>query len=490
MNKTVKRALISVYDKEGIVEFAQFLAKNNVEIISTGKTYKVLREAGVKAIEISEYTKSPEIMGGRVKTLHPKIHGGILGVPGKHNFDDSPPIDLVVVNLYPFVEISQREGSTEDEVIEQIDIGGVTLIRAAAKNFHHVCVITNVSDYKSFVSVNTNVDYRRKMCIKAFSVVAEYDNAIQKWISGSADTFSLSAEKAKSFRYGENPHQTAHFFTNYLDRFPDQVQGKELSYNNIIDAEAACKLVLEFVEPTVAIIKHTNPCGVASDDDIVHAYTKALQCDTRSSFGGIVAVNQELNAKLATKIITMFTEVVIAPGIDDEARKVFEKKQNIRVLIFNKAKVMESLLNVKSVFGGFLVQDENNSLLSQEKVVTNTLPQNIEDLYFAWKVCKHVKSNAIVLCKDKSVLGIGAGQMSRVDSMNIAINKAQSCNLKGAVIASDAFFPFDDCVKLAAEVGINAIIQPGGSIRDQEVIDAANRNNIAMLFTGMRHFNH
>ena len=486
----IKRALISVYDKTGIVEIGKFLAKNAVEIISTGKTSKILRDAEVEVIEVSDYTGSPEIMGGRVKTLHHKIYGGILGIRGEHNFENTPQIDLVITNLYPFIQVAEKTSSSEEEIIEQIDIGGVTLIRAAAKNFRHVCIITDVADYKSFNNININLDYRRKLAIKAFATISRYDNAIYEWISkSSTDHFICGGERVRSFRYGENPHQIADFYSNQIEKFPKQIQGKELSYNNIIDSEAAYKLILEFDEPTVAIIKHTNPCGVASSNDVVEAYNKALNCDPTSSFGGIVAVNREINENLAKCIIKkVFTEVVIAPSITKKALYIFAEKPKIRVLTTQVKKYDK--LNVKNVFGGFLVQDDNISLINEERVVTDRKPVNIEDLYFAWKVCKHVKSNAIVICKNKTVLGIGAGQMSRVDSMKIAINKSKKVDLKCASLASDAFFPFDDCVKLASEVGIEGIIQPGGSINDREVIATANKNNISMVFTGMRHFRH
>ncbi|MBQ4874947.1 MAG: bifunctional phosphoribosylaminoimidazolecarboxamide formyltransferase/IMP cyclohydrolase [Rickettsiaceae bacterium H1] len=486
---TIKRALISVYNKDKIIEVAQFLAQNNVEIISTGKTHKILSEVGIKTIEVSNYTKSPKIMDGRVKTLHPKIHGGILGIREKHNFDDAPQIDLVITNLYPFTEFANNEDYSEEEIIEQIDIGGVTLIRAAAKNFQHVCVITDIADYKLLKSINIGPDDRRKLATKAFASVARYDNAIYEWISkSSGDQIFFGEEKIKSFRYGENPHQTASFYSNNIENFPKQLQGKELSYNNIIDSAAAYKLVFEFDEPTVAIIKHNNPCGVASDNNIEQAYKKAFDCDHTSSFGGIVATNREITQELANSIIKVFTEVVICPSIDQKAIDVFAQKPNIRVLI-NKNKICNRY-DVKTVFGGFIVQSENNSIINKDKTVTNKKPNNIKDLHFAWKVCKHVKSNAIVICKNNATVGIGAGQMSRIDSMKIAIDKSRKNDLKNAVIASDAFFPFDDCIKLAAKVGISAIIQPGGSVRDQEIIDAANKSGIAMIFTGMRHFRH
>ena len=489
-NITIKRALISVYDKSNVVEIAKFLANNDIEIISTGKTYSILSAAGIKAIEISDYTGFLEIMGGRVKTLHPKIYGGILGIRSQHNFDDTPAIDLVITNLYPFSEVAKQENSTEQEIIEQIDIGGVSLIRAAAKNFHDVCVITDIADYQYLHSIEVSLDYRKKLAVKAFELVAKYDVAIAQWFAPEPmNAMLIAAQKTRSFRYGENPHQQAAFYSNNIESFPKQVQGKELSYNNIIDADSAFNLILEFTEPTVAIIKHNNPCGVASAAEVLLAYKKAFGCDSVSSFGGIVACNREITQELATCIIETFTEVVIAPKVTEEAMKVFATKPNIRVLLQDLYK--QNQVDIKKAFGGILIQDEDIINMQEEKIVTKRSPtsQEQEDLYFAWKVCKHVKSNAIILAKNQQTIGIGAGQMSRVDSMKLAIEKSQS-NLQGAVLASDAFFPFDDNVKLAAEVGITAIIQPGGSIRDQEVIKTADQHNITMLFTSTRHFKH
>ncbi len=485
---TIKRALISVHNKDGVVEVAKFLDQNNVEILSTGKTYSALSAAGIKAIEVSDYTGSPEIMGGRVKTLHPKIHGGILGIRGEHDFEDTPPIDLVITNLYPFVEVARQESATKEEIIEQIDIGGVALIRAAAKNFKDVCVITDIADYQSLTSVEVSLDYRKKLAQKAFSVVAQYDIAIAQWFAPS-DKIIIAADKVRSFRYGENPHQEAAFYSNAPDLFPKQLQGKELSYNNIIDAESAFNLVLEFSDPAVAIIKHNNPCGVATDKDPGVAYKKALSCDPVSSFGGVVACNCEITKELAESIIEVFTEVIIAPSISEGAKEIFSDKPNLRLL--TKDLRVDREAQMRTSFGGFLVQDADQVNMNEEKVVTKKVPtsQQMEDLYFAWKVSKHVKSNAIVMAKDNQTIGIGAGQMSRVDSVKIAVEKSRH-DLKGAVLASDAFFPFDDNVKLAAEFGISAIVQPGGSIRDEEVINTADEKGIAMLFTGTRHFKH
>lgn len=490
---TIKRALISVYDKTGVVELAQFLVANGVDILSTGKTHAVLSDAGIKSMEVSEYTGCAEIMGGRVKTLHPKIHGGILGVRGKHDFGYAKPIDLVVSNLYPFSEAAQQKNASENEIIEQIDIGGVALIRAAAKNFRYVGVITNINDYQSFVEVNLSIEYRRMMAERAFELTCQYDMAIHQWFSSRdstlPDALLVNKKRSKIFRYGENPHQKAGFYSNDVNAFPEQVQGKELSYNNIIDAESAVNLVLEFVEPTVVIVKHTNPCGVASDENLLSAYKKALGCDPVSSFGGIVAVNREVDAELASCIIKVFTEVVIAPSITPEAKLIFAQKKNLRVLLTALTRSYD--FSVRNAFGGLLLQDEDQELMRIKKVVTKKAPASneLEDLEFAWRVCKHVKSNAIVIAKNKCAIGIGAGQMSRIDSMKIAIDKSQY-NLQKAVLASDAFFPFDDCVKLASTVGMTALIQPGGSIRDQEVIDAADNNNLSMVFTDMRHFKH
>lgn len=496
----VKRALISVYDKEGIVPFAKMLSDNNVEIIATGETHKLLLNSGIESIEISKYTGFDEILDGRVKTLNPHIHAGILAIPEKHNDEitkyNIKKIDLVVVNLYPF-ENTVSTSSNEEEIIENIDIGGVALIRAAAKNFTNTCVITNKDVYNDIINNTTDLEFRFKQAKNAFAVIAKYDIAISNWFEKSSSgtdlpsTICLNINKIQDFRYGENPHQKAAFYGKDNISF-SQLNGKELSYNNILDIDAAINLLNEFTEPTAVIIKHNNPCGVASDSNIKIAYGKALTVDTKSAFGGIVALNREIDENIATLLSNIFLEVIIVPKITSKALSLLSKKKNLRIIVMSDTLNKETY-DIRSAIGGIIAQTrdkytnsiENLHLVSQKQ--SDNKQKN--DLIFAMKVCKHVKSNAIVIAKNMTILGIGAGQMSRVDSVKNAINKSlTSCN--GAVLASDAFFPFSDSIELAKQAGISAIIQPGGSLRDSEIIEAVNTHNIAMYFTHTRHFKH
>lgn len=521
----ITRALLSVSDKSGIVEFAKALSQYGVEILSTGGTAKTLKDAGITVKDVSDHTGFPEIMNGRVKTLHPAIHGGILARRDDENHikamkdNDIGAIDLLVVNLYPFVETIQGDNDF-DTCIENIDIGGPAMIRAAAKNHEFVTVITEPQDYQAVLedlsAHEGHVTHllRRKLAANAFERTATYDAAIAGWMDQQINEthprrISFSGRLKQTLRYGENPHQEADLYLTSTDLRPgaaraEQLQGKELSYNNINDTDAAYELVAEFETPTVAIIKHANPCGVASGANLLEAYHNAFRCDPVSAFGGILAVNQTLDAETAEAMIKPFVEVVIAPDYEEDALKALAKKDKVRVL---KA---ESLPNptdtrrfVKPVAGGLLVQDADSGVITAEdlKVVTDREPteQELADLLFAFKVAKHVKSNAIVYAKDGATAGIGAGQMSRVDSARIAawkaLEAAKEAGLdeslaKGSVVASDAFFPFADGLISAAEAGVTAIIQPGGSIRDDEVIEAANERGLAMVFTGMRHFRH
>jgi phosphoribosylaminoimidazolecarboxamide formyltransferase/IMP cyclohydrolase len=513
----IKTALLSVSDKTGLVEFAQFLATQNVVLLSTGGTAKALRDAGLKVTEVSEHTGFPEMLDGRVKTLHPKIHGGLLGrrdlpehakAMAAHGI---VPIDLVVVNLYPF-EATLKRGASEEECIENIDIGGPSMLRSAAKNFAAVTVLTDPADYALVTEEMkthqgaTTLPTRRRLSGKAYARTAAYDSAIQTWFSRSAGetfpaTLTLAATRKQELRYGENPHQKAAFYVT-ADAGPGvatacQLQGKELSYNNLNDTDAAFALVSEFADPALAIIKHANPCGVATGADVLSAYKSALACDPVSAFGGIIALNRALDAKTAEEISKLFAEVIIAPEADQAAQEIIAKKKNLRLLVTGAMPdPTQAGWMLKSAEGGFLLQDKDNGRISRNqcKAVTARMPTEEEwrDMLFAFTVAKHVKSNAIVLAKGDATIGIGAGQMSRVDSTRIACWKAEEAKLstKGAVLASDAFFPFSDNVEAAAKAGIRAIIQPGGSIRDQEVIDAANAHGMAMVFTSMRHFRH
>ncbi|MBB4313517.1 phosphoribosylaminoimidazolecarboxamide formyltransferase/IMP cyclohydrolase [Roseospira marina] len=511
-------------DKSGLVPLVRALHGHGVAILSTGGTARAIQEAGVPVTEVSDHTGFPEMLDGRVKTLHPTIHGGILGVRGNPEHEAAmaehgiAPIDLVVVNLYPF-ESTVAKGADFATCIENVDIGGPALIRAAAKNHGAVAVVTDAEDYDALVDEmksqdgQVSLDLRRRLASRAFARTAAYDAAIGRWFTGEVgETFPrhlVAAGRLKQdLRYGENPHQKAAFYVHGLARpgvaSARQVQGKELSYNNLNDTDAAFELVSEFTEPAVAIIKHANPCGVAVAGSIRAAYEKALACDPVSAFGGIVAVNRALDRDAAEAITGIFTEVVIAPDADDRARAVFAAKKNLRLLITG---VMPDPatpgLTVRTVAGGMLVQERDIGRVEADdlKVVTKRAPspQEITDLLLAFRVCKHVKSNAIVYVKDGATVGIGAGQMSRVDSARIAARKAgdaaEASRLaepltRGSVVASDAFFPFADGLLAAVEAGATAVIQPGGSVRDDEVIAAADEAGLAMVFTGMRHFRH
>ncbi len=523
----IKRALISVSDKEGIEDFAKKLHDHGVEILSTGGTAKLLKEAGLPVKDVSDHTGFPEIMDGRVKTLHPKIHGGILSkrddenhqkAQQEHNIDD---IDMLVVNLYPFVETMQS-GAGFATCIENIDIGGPAMIRAAAKNHQYVSIITDPMDYERVLDDMENHDgcvtyaTRKQLASTAFAMTATYDSMIASWfVTQMGDNYgyprriSFSGTLKQTLRYGENPHQSAGLYLIDDSTRPgaaraSQLQGKELSYNNINDTDAAFELVAEFENPAVAIIKHANPCGVAEGETILEAYEKALICDPVSAFGGIIAINRTLDAATAEAITKKFVEVIIAPSIEAAAIDVLKKKDKIRVLTTgDMPDIHQPRRTVNRIAGGLLVQDADIGVISEKelKVVTDREPtkSELENMLFAFRVAKHVKSNAIVYAKDLATVGIGAGQMSRIDSSRIAAWKAEEAAkeagldeslAKGSVVASDAFFPFADGLIAAAEAGVTAVIQPGGSIRDEEVIEAANERGLAMIFTGMRHFRH
>lgn len=513
----ITRALISVSDKTGLVEFAQALARHKVQILSTGGTAKALKDAGLAVTDVSQHTGFPEILDGRVKTLHPMIHGGILAKRDdrKHRMQmethQIKPIDLVVVNLYPFVE-TVASGAGFEDCIENIDIGGPAMIRAAAKNHANVAVITDPGEYASVVeemdrnSGAVGYELRRWLAGEAYARTASYDAHIARWMSEvtSGASFpkrlTFPGRRKQVLRYGENPHQEAALYVSAPTRpgiaSAEQVQGKELSFNNINDADAAFELVSEFEEPTVVIVKHANPCGVASATSLAKAWEPALACDPVSAFGGIVAVNRPINEEFAHKLTGLFLEVVVAPSMSDAARDVLAAKANLRVLLTKSMPdPRDKTKLVRSISGGFLVQTRDFGQIGRDdlKTVTRRAPTDAElaDMLFAWRVAKHVKSNAIVYVRGLATVGVGAGQMSRVDSARIAARKsADHAGTQGSVVASDAFFPFADGLKAAIEAGATAVIQPGGSIRDAEVIDAADEAGIAMVFTGMRHFKH
>jgi phosphoribosylaminoimidazolecarboxamide formyltransferase/IMP cyclohydrolase len=524
--RRIERALISVYDKTGIVEFARTLADLKVEIISTGGTSQLLASNGIAVREVSELTGFPEILDGRVKTLNPRIAGGLLAIRNNAGHmkqvteNKIPLIDLVCVNLYPFVETIQKPAVNFDEVVENIDIGGPSMIRAAAKNLQDVAVVTSPADYKmvSEALIKGDGTLTRETLFElaqtAFLCTARYDAQIAQYLSrvGHESDFPpnifMDFEKISDLRYGENPHQRAGFYKwggvpAHSLAAAKQLQGKELSYNNIVDAEAAWNLVREFDSAACCIIKHTNPCGTAIADSLREAYLKAYAADPVSAFGSIIALNQIVDADTASELARLFVEAVIAPGYRPEALSILSSKKNLRVLTIElgesdshparsqREKGWEGF-EMKRVSGGILLQDVDNLLFGQEsRIVTNRRPTEKEhqDLHFAWRVAKHVKSNAIVLAENGRTVGVGAGQMSRVDSVKLSIQKAQP-TAKGSVLASDAFFPFRDGVDEAGKAGVTAIIQPGGSVRDADVIEAANEHGIAMIFTGLRHFKH
>ena len=517
---SVKRALISVSDKSGVVEFASALRELGVALLSTGGTYRLLREHDLEVTEVADYTGFPEMMDGRVKTLHPKVHGGILArrgqdeaVMAEHGID---AIDMVVVNLYPFEATVARPDCSLEDAIENIDIGGPTMVRAAAKNHRFVNIVVNASDYTSILaemSENngaTSLATRFDLAIKAYEHTAAYDGAIAnyfgKQVPGGSDnfsrTFNLQLHKVQEMRYGENPHQQAAF---YVEANPAeagiatarQIQGKELSYNNVADTDAALECVKNFDQPACVIVKHANPCGVAVAADIGQAYDLAFATDPESAFGGIIAFNRELDAATAAAIVErQFVEVIIAPSVSDEAVAAVAEKKNVRLLVCGEWRAPGAALDYKRVNGGLLVQDRDLGMIgaSDLEVVSKLQPseQQLSDLLFAWKVAKFVKSNAIVFANNGQTVGVGAGQMSRINSARIAAIKAEHAGLavKGSVMASDAFFPFRDGIDNAGKAGVAAVIQPGGSIRDEEVIAAADEHGMAMVFTKMRHFRH
>ncbi|MDQ4087599.1 MAG: bifunctional phosphoribosylaminoimidazolecarboxamide formyltransferase/IMP cyclohydrolase [Pseudomonadota bacterium] len=524
----IKRALLSVSDKAGIAELGQALARHGVELVSTGGTAKALREAGLEVRDVSDLTGFPEMMDGRVKTLHPMVHGGLLAVrddPAHAAAMDEHgigAIDLVVVNLYPFAQTVAR-GAGREEIIENIDIGGPSMVRSAAKNHLYVAIVTDPADYAELMAAldqsggMTSLELRRRLAAKAFAATGAYDSAISQWFAFAdqgalfPDSLTLAMSRAEELRYGENPHQQAAL---YLPQGPHgrgiaqarQVQGKSLSYNNYNDADAALELVGEFRDagPACVIVKHANPCGVAVAGSLLEAYEKAFACDTVSAFGGIIAVNAPLTAEAAEAMTQIFTEVVIAPDADEAAREIFARKKNLRLLLTGDlADPGRPGVTLKSIAGGWLVQTRDNGRVGEDvlKVVTKRAPtpQELADCRFAWTVAKHVKSNAIVYANGGATAGIGAGQMNRLESARIAAWKAEDAAERagwseprtiGSAVASDAFFPFADGLLAAAEAGATAVIQPGGSIRDEEVIAAADEKGLAMVFTGMRHFRH
>jgi phosphoribosylaminoimidazolecarboxamide formyltransferase/IMP cyclohydrolase len=525
--RRVTRALLSVSDKTGLIDFARALAGHGIDLVSTGGTAKAIAEAGLKVKDVSELTGFPEMMDGRVKTLHPKVHGGLLAIRDNAEHAKSmkdhgiAPIDLLVVNLYPF-EATVNKGASEEDCIENIDIGGPAMIRAAAKNHDDVAVVVEPADYQAVLdelSANsgaTTLALRKRLAAKAYARTAAYDAAISNWFADqlkitTPDFRAIGGRLSEALRYGENPHQSAAFYVTAEQRpgvaTARQVQGKQLSYNNINDTDAAYECIGEFDAARTAacvIVKHANPCGVAEGPDLASAYRKALACDSTSAFGGIVALNRTLDADAARAITEIFTEVIIAPDATDEAIAIVAAKKNLRLLLAGGLPDPRARgLTAKTVAGGFLVQSRDNAVVDDMtlKTVTQRAPSEKElaDLRFAFRVAKHVKSNTIVYAKDLATVGIGAGQMSRVDSARIAARKAQDAAAelklsapmtKGSVVASDAFFPFADGLLVAIEAGATAVIQPGGSMRDEEVIAAANQHGIAMVFTGTRHFKH
>lgn len=518
----MKRALISVSDKTGIVAFTKSLVQFGYEIISTGGTHKTLEEAGIPVIGISDITGFPECLDGRVKTLHPAIHAGILAMRGKKEHMEQlenlhiQPIDMVVVNLYPFKQTILKDGVTREEAIENIDIGGPTMIRAAAKNYQDVAVIVNPSDYDRVleeIKAEGEISLQTKFMLsaKVFQHTAHYDSMIANYMKKEAgleafpETLSFTYEKVQEMRYGENPHQKAAFYqeignskgmlTNAI-----QLHGKELSFNNINDTNGALELLKEYTEPTIVACKHANPCGVGSADTIFESYQKAYESDPVSIFGGIVVANREIDKQTAEEMSKIFLEIILAPSFSEEALEILRKKKNIRLMTLDHILEKQPLgsIDMKKVSGGLLVQEVDNALFqeSELKVVTKRVPteQEMEDLKFAWKMVKYTKSNGIAIGKNKQSIGIGPGQVNRIWACKQAIEHGRDhlgeSALKGAALASDAFFPFSDCVEECAKAGITAIIQPGGSVRDTESIEACDKYGIAMIFTGMRHFRH
>lgn len=510
-----KRALVSVSDKTGLLDFVKGLVDCGYEIISTGGTYRALKEGGVSCLGIEEVTHFPEILDGRVKTLHPMVHGGLLAVRDLENHQKQlkdnaiETIDLVCVNLYPFKQTISKEGFTHAEAIENIDIGGPSMLRSAAKNHRYVTVVCDVKDYDTVLSEikengDTTLETRQKLAAKVYRTTAAYDAMIAQYMTDyvqeeNPESLTMTFDLKQTLRYGENPHQKAGFYaemftTPYSLCSATQLHGKELSYNNIQDANATLEMLRDFEgKSAVVAVKHMNPCGIGTADNLYQAWRKAYEADMTSIFGGIVAFNEEVDEKIANELSQMFLEIILAPSFSEKAFEILSRKKNIRLMTFKKEAQKEATRKFVSVSGGILVQDTDTTITTKEdcNVVTDKAPNEseMEDLLFGFKVVKHVKSNAIVIVKDGQTLGVGAGQMNRVGAAKIALEQAKD-KAKGAVLASDAFFPMDDTVKLAASYGITSIIQPGGSIKDQDSINACNENNISMVFTGVRHFKH
>ncbi len=512
----IQRALLSVSDKTGLVDFAKDLHQHGVELLSTGGTAAAIRDAGIPVIDVSEFTGAPELFEGRVKTLHPKVHGGLLQRRDSEEHlqqakdNDIPTIDLVVVNLYPFEETVAKDGVTLEEAIEKIDIGGPSMLRSAAKNHSSVTVVTDADDYNRVIEEmksndgDTTPAFRQELALKVFFRTSQYDGAISAYLSNATNSprkaFSISLPLERELRYGDNPHQASTLYGSFGNCFT-QLQGKELSYTNILDIEAAADIIFDFIRPTVAILKHTNPCGIGQDDECLReAWNLAFATDTQAPFGGVIVCNRPMNEKLARVIAEIFTDVIIAPDFEPEARAILQKKKNLRLIKMNSDAyaIAKKEPVIKSAPGGLMVMERDHSVLGldnmETRVVTKRPPSEAEmrAMRFAWRVVKHVKSNAIVYASSNGTLGIGAGQMSRVDSSRIAVWKAGDAglSLEGSVIASDAMFPFADGLEAAIKAGATACIQPGGSIRDEEVIAAADAADMAMVFTGHRHFRH
>ena len=508
-NVKIKRALVSVFDKTGLVELGHSLEGLGIEILSTGGSAKTLRDSGVSVTDVSDYTKFPEIMDGRVKTINPLVEGGILGLRDKHNKDAEDNnikwIDLVVCNLYPFSETINKDDCDLAMALENVDIGGPTMIRSAAKNVGWVTVVVDPSDYPALakdLSNDNSIRYetREMFSAKAFGHTAQYDVIIHNYMKGTplSDEFSLTYEKHSEMRYGENPHQAAAAYKISGDSSNSVLnakihQGKKLSYNNIMDADAAFSCLKEFEETACVIVKHANPCGVSKGENMLEVYKQAFNADSLSAFGGVIAMNKQCDELVAKEISKVFVEIVLAPSFTKEALEIFSTKKNLRVLEVGNIKPREKLLEVRNVVGGIIVQETDTSVIQKQdlKTVTTAKPSDseVETMLFGWKVLKHIKSNGILIVKDNTTIGVGAGQVSRVDSVDIAMKKSGE-NIQGSILCSDAFFPFRDSIDKISNSGIKAVLQPGGSVRDNEVIEACNEHGIAMVFTGQRCFKH
>ena len=508
-NVKIKRALVSVFDKTGLVELGHSLEGLGIEILSTGGSAKILRDSGVSVTDVSDYTKFPEIMDGRVKTINPLVEGGILGLRDKHNKDAEDNnikwIDLVVCNLYPFSETINRDDCDLAMALENVDIGGPTMIRSAAKNVGWVTIVVDPSDYPALakdLSNDNSIRYetRKMFSAKAFGHTAQYDVIIHNYMKGTplSDEFSLTYEKHSEMRYGENPHQAAAAYKISGDSSNSVLnarihQGKKLSYNNIMDADAAFSCLKEFEETACVIVKHANPCGVSKGENMLEVYKQAFNADSLSAFGGVIAMNKQCDELVAKEISKVFVEIVLAPSFTKEALEIFSTKKNLRVLEVGNIKPREKLLEVRNVVGGIIVQETDTSVIQKQdlKTVTTAKPSDseVETMLFGWKVLKHIKSNGILIVKDNTTVGVGAGQVSRVDSVDIAMKKSGE-NIQGSILCSDAFFPFRDSIDKISNSGIKAVLQPGGSVRDNEVIEACNEHGIAMVFTGQRCFKH